>query len=123
MHIELQEASSGVSAPVLGSCGAGHTHVCVLLQYRDVGTPVWRPCMQRLHSGCLSGSVPDQGCPLHEEPLSSHQVLPWSECAPPVKGLGAGGISSLGQEVGRSAGDACLPGSVHGALRSCMLAT
>ena len=31
MHIELQEASSGVSTPVLGSCRAGHTRVCVLL--------------------------------------------------------------------------------------------
>lgn len=129
MHTELQAASSGVSAPVLGSCRAGHTCVCGLPQCRDVGTSVWHPCVQCLHSGCLSGPAPGRGaatsmrnpsaatrCSLGVSVL--HQWLGGRGAAE----LDAGGIGSLGWEVGRSPGDACRPGSVHGALCSCLLA-
>ena len=63
MHTELQAASSGVSVPVLGSCRTGHTRVCGLPQCRDVGTLVWHPRGQCLHSGCHSGPAPGRGLP------------------------------------------------------------
>lgn len=50
-----------MSTPVLGSCRAGHPCVCGLPQFRDVGTRVWCPCCQCLHSGCLSVPAPGRG--------------------------------------------------------------
>ena len=79
------------------SWGAAELATPVSAACRSVG--MWAP-----HCGTLAGSAYTQaatldlrqaggchlrqagGCHLHEKPLGSHQVLPWSECAPPGVG-------------------------------------